>query len=378
MYCIHCGEKVEKGQNFCHVCGCTLQQSANETASTVQPKTESIHDQMKGTFMQATEKVNQMVGEQGSLEVNLKEVFSAVFKKHTKDEAETLFITGTKATTPPESEISTTWPRPWLFARIFSVFALTFLFLYICTMFFYNYLAIPGMIIIGSFAVPFSLMIFFWEMNAPRNISIYEVAKMFFIGGTSSLVTTLILYTFLPVYELDFTGAIIVGIVEEVGKLVIIIYFVKKLHPKFILNGLLIGAAIGAGFAAFESAGYAYMFADIYEYDYMISIIFMRAWMAIGTHTVWSAITGAALVAVKNSDPLKSDHVFSSRFLKLFAVPVILHAVWDMPLYSLHAFYFLFIVLIILAWVFIFSLIHAGLKQIVRIHEQTRDLSSNL
>jgi len=205
-------------------------------------------------------------------------------------------------------------------------------------------------------------------MNAPRNISFYEVGKMLFVGGAASLVTTLLLFSFFPVYDLTFTGAIVVGVVEEVGKLVIIAYFIKKLNPKFILNGLLIGATIGAGFAAFESAGYAYNIGVMHGEGAMISVIFMRGWMSIGTHVVWSAIAGAALLYVKGNNPLQNDHFFHPDFLKLFAVAIILHAVWDMPLYILHHFYLIFIIFICIAWVFIFSLISAGLKQINRIN----------
>lgn len=373
MFCINCGAQIEKDQKFCGICGMNLQEEMDtlfeEVSSATEEPSSSFQAQVKGTFLQATEKVNQLVGEEGSIDVNLIDVFSDVFKKHTKEEGEQLFISGTKKTTPKEIDISTTWPKPWFFSRVFFILAITFTFLYICTDVFQNVNAVPGLIIIGSFAVPFSLLILFWEMNAPRNISFYEVAQMFFVGGAASLVATLILYSIFPVLALDFSGAIIVGVVEEVGKLAIIIHFIRKINPKYILNGLLIGATIGAGFAAFESAGYAYSFGMMYGEDTMMSIIFMRGWMSIGTHVVWSAIAGAALVRVKGEHPLTSNHIFHKYFLKLFSVSIILHAVWDMPLYFLHNFYFLFIVLIIIAWIFIFSFINTGLKQIIRLNQ---------
>ena len=96
----------------------------------------------------------------------------------------------------------------------------------------------------------------------------------------------------------------------------------------------------------------------------MISLIFTRGWMAIGTHVVWAAIAGAALVYVKGDQPLKKDHFFNSKFLPLFSVPIILHAVWNMPITVLENLYFKYIVLIIIAWIFIFTLMNAGLKQI--------------
>ncbi|MBU5467317.1 PrsW family intramembrane metalloprotease [Virgibacillus sp. MSJ-26] len=322
---------------------------------------------MKDSFLYATDKINTWVGEQEKVDLNLKDIFSNVFKKHTKQEAELIFISGTSFTTPKEEDISSTWPKPWLFSRIFITLALTYLFLFIAMDIFQNIYALPGLMVIGSFAVPFSLLIFFWEMNAPQNISFYENSIMFFVGGAASIPATLILYSIFPVYDLTFSGAIIVGVIEEIGKLAIIIYFIRKLNPKYILNGLLIGAAIGAGFAAFESAGYAFTSELFGDYG-MTNVIFLRAWTGIGTHTIWSAIAGAALVYVKEDDKLTSNHIFSSKFIRLFAVSMILHAVWDMPLYALQNFYLQYIILIVIGWIFIFVLISAGLKQIVRIH----------
>ncbi|MFC5465199.1 PrsW family glutamic-type intramembrane protease [Lederbergia graminis] len=374
MFCSNCGNKLEDESKFCSTCGAKVNYPAettneiarvsSDTTPTTAETSKTFQAQVKDTFLNATGKINAMLGETGHIELNLKDVFSDVLKKHSKDDGEALFITGTKHTTPPEDQISTSWPKPWLFSRVFLFFAITYILLYISTYSFQNINALPGFIIIGSFAVPVSLLIFFWETNAPRNISFYEISKMLFIGGASSLVVTLFLFSFLPVHELDFAGAIIVGVVEEVGKLIIILYFIKNLNPKYILNGLLIGAAIGAGFAAFESAGYALRFGLMYGNSTMLDVIFLRAWTAIGTHTIWSAISGAALVYVKGNNPLKSDHLFNANFLKLFAVPVILHAIWDMPLYFLHKFNLLFIIIIVIGWVFIFSFIHVGLKQI--------------
>ena len=378
LFCFNCGEKARLEAEFCSYCGTRLDRqheqnhftahNDEEISATVEQAAKSVPEQVKGTFLQATEKINAMVGEQGAIDVNLRDVFSAVLKKHAKEEGEVLFISGTKMTTPKENEISTSWPKPWLFSRIFIVLAFSYSLLYICTYLFQNTNALPGLIIVGSFAAPFSLLIFFWEMNAPRNISIYETAKMFFVGGTASLVLTLFLYSIFPVYDLNFSGAIAVGVVEEVGKLAVVIYFIRKLNPKFILNGLLIGATIGAGFAAFESAGYAFNFGMNYGDEAMISVIFNRAWLSIGTHVVWTAIAGAALVYVKEENPFKQEHLLNSKFIKLFSVPVILHSIWDMPLYVLHNFNILYILLIITAWIFIFSLINAGLQQIVRLN----------
>ena len=47
------------------------------------------------------------------------------------------------------------------------------------------------------------------------------------------------------------------GIVEEVAKLLTVVVIMRNVRYKYILNGILFGATVGAGFAAFETAGYA-------------------------------------------------------------------------------------------------------------------------
>lgn len=400
MYCVNCGGLIDDDAKFCTYCGKPVPAALQQRIKTCQPieqqetnmtgrmrhqhaavaenemlrKDESTNKagmsfshHIKHSFEHATGKLNPLVGEEGNIRLDLKAIFSNVFKKHTKEEAELIFIAGTTYTTPNESDIPGTWPKPWFFSRIFLTLALTYLFLFIAMDIFQNLYALPGLMVVGSFAVPFSLLIFFWEMNAPRNISFYENAMMFFIGGAASIPATLILYSIFPVYDITFSSAIVIGIVEEVGKLAIIIYFINRLNPKYILNGLLIGAAIGAGFAAFESAGYAFA-SELFGDESMVYVTFLRAWTGIGTHTIWSAIAGAALVFVKGDYDVTTQHIFSWPFFRLFLVSMALHAIWDMPLYTLQTFYLQYIILIIIGWIFIFVLINAGLKQIVRIN----------
>lgn len=121
---------------FCGYCGTELRpikEHAFEDTESVagryaEQPTERLSSQVKATFLNATERVNAMVGEQGAMNINLRHVFSDVFVKHSKDEGELLFISGTKLTTPAEHEISTTWPKPWLFSRVFLVFLISYIF----------------------------------------------------------------------------------------------------------------------------------------------------------------------------------------------------------------------------------------------------------
>lgn len=98
--------------------------------------------------------------------------------------------------------------------------------LYVCCALFGNTNAIPGLIVVGSFTVPLSGLVLFLEVNAYRNISLYDIALIFLVGGCASLVATLFLFSIVGVSELDFIGSLLVGIIEEVGKAVIIYYYI--------------------------------------------------------------------------------------------------------------------------------------------------------
>lgn len=301
-----------------------MEAKAHETAQNTDLKNEA-----RSLFDNATKSIGRLAGNDESLNLNLKDMLSEVFKPHTKNEADEIFIAGTAKTTPAICDISEEWGKPWLFSRVFIAFTVTFIGLWVMAAIFNNTNAIPGLIFIGALTVPLSGLFFFYESNAFKNISIFEVIIMFFIGGVFSLLSTMVLYRFVVFSDqferfgsLTFFDAFLVGLVEETGKALIIVYFVNKLKTNKILNGLLIGAAIGAGFAVFESAGYILNFA-LGENVPLLDIVFTRAWTAIGGHLVWSAIVGAAIVIAKEQHGFEFKDIFDKRFLIFFLSAVV-------------------------------------------------------
>src|SRR5262249_44839602 len=124
---------------------------------------------------------------------------------------------------------------------------------------FNNPLMIPGLLTVGGFMMPFSLLIFFFEVNVLRNVPLYQILKMLFLGGILSVIAALVLLTWANPTQ-SWIGAVVIGVVEEAGKVAALLLMVKKLKYRWTLNGMLFGAAVGAGFAGFESAGYAGQF----------------------------------------------------------------------------------------------------------------------
>jgi RsiW-degrading membrane proteinase PrsW (M82 family) len=307
---------------------------------------------------------------------NLKAIFSRIGEKRTDEDIENAFTVGTRETTPPLSNIAATWPQPWLFGRMATASLLIFWGLYIGAAQFSNIIVIPGLLFVGAFAVPFACLIFFWEMNAPQNVSLYQTVKLLFTGGILSILISLLFFNNVSFLS-SWLGASSAGIVEESGKLLTVLALMrnKQKYP-WILNGLLFGAAVGTGFAAFESAGYA--FVALLEYgsvDVALGNIVVRGILAPFGHIIWTAITAAAIWRLKGFDKFRWELLQEKSFIRLFLLVVVMHMLWnadfDLPLLpSVFGIQFKHVLLGIIGWVIVLSLIQEGLKQIKKVQKE--------
>lgn len=307
---------------------------------------------------------------------SLKQMFSEVFRKHSVAEIEDYILVGSTKTTPPIDVVQTGWPKPWLFFRVLATLVVSYV---VCT-FTLMHLSdagnlIPAVMILGAFAVPLTTLTFFFEMNTPRNVSIHRIATLFLLGAVVSLIFALIGYT-MPV--LGSMGTMAAGIVEEVAKLLTVVIVVRGVRYKYILNGLLFGATVGAGFAAFETSGYALnqgllaaqpLHAGIVQ---MLEVLRTRAFLTPWGHVAWTAIAAGAFWRVKGDRPVQASMLFDSRFLKAFMIPVVLHTLWDAP-WQLP-FGGNYIISALVSWYVVFGLVQQGLRQVQeeqRAHLQT-------
>lgn len=300
---------------------------------------------------------------------SLKTIFGKVGEKRTDEDIESAFTVGTRQTTPAVGTIASHWPQPWLFLRFGGSALVVFVGLFLAVTQFQNELLIPGLLFVGSFAVPFASLIFFWEMNAPQNVSLYQTIKLLFSGGLASLLISLFFFSntgFLG----TFLGASSAGIVEESGKLLAVLLLMRaKSQYHWILNGLLFGAAVGTGFAAFESAGYAFVVLLQGGFSEAVSTIFLRGVLAPFGHVVWTAITAAAVWRVKGQRPFEWDMLKDPGFVRTFVAVMLLHMLWNSPLDVPILPYLWFlptkqIILGVIAWIMALGIIQTGLKQI--------------
>jgi RsiW-degrading membrane proteinase PrsW (M82 family) len=261
------------------------------------------------------------------------------------------------------------FPRPWLFVRTLAATLLAyFIFLLVLNVYQDTALtALPALIFCGCFAVPFAVLTLFFEMNTPQNVSIFQVIKLVLIGGALSFLMTFLMFDYVPLYKIY--GASSAGVIEELAKIIVVVFmsrsFIGARHS-YALNGLLYGAAVGTGFAAFESAGYALVAGlEANSFAALNTSIWMRGFLAPFMHITWTAIAaGAYWLAYRESHSfLKS--FFSARFLALFTISIILHFLWNFDVGASDMINSLKLLSIgLVSWVICFMLAATGFKQI--------------
>ena len=189
-----------------------------------------------------------------------------------------------------------------------------------------DHVLVPLVVDVGSFLVPVTLVAFALSRREPF-LTLEQIALAFLAAGTLGVVASASLEIYLlPATTGTFIG---VGVIEELGKgavLLAVAYHVPHRAPR---NGMLLGAIVGAGFAAFESAGYA-VSALIEHVDESPIVNIMeteatRAVLAPFGHITWTALLGGALFASSSNGRFR----MTQRLALTLVGIIVLHALWD-------------------------------------------------
>jgi protease PrsW len=186
---------------------------------------------------------------------------------------------------------------------------------------------IPTIILLGSFLVPVTFVTYAFSHAYPI-ITPQRIFGAFVVGGILGVLGASLLEAEFLNTPSAFTY-LGVGLIEEAVKLAALWLLARRLPRYAVRDGMVLGATVGLGFAAFESAGYAFnalfttnglSLLDVVETEVLRGIL-----TPIG-HGVWTAILGGAMFAAASRHwRLRA----TAALFGWYVVVALLHALWD-------------------------------------------------
>ena len=279
------------------------------------------------TFFQEASKEDSKIG--------WKDIFSESFVKHTRQDREYAMQTGTIARRMPEDRMLSTWSKPWLWWPLMKAGLALIVLLYVSEWILENFFG-TGLVVLNQMCViipplmiPLIMMVFFWELNIPQNISLGDMGAFYMVGGIVSFVVTAVMFLFVPGKPAKYAA-----LREEPGKLiasVLILYYIQKKQQKKIygLTGLVIGAAVGAAFSGLESMSYALNIAAVGSLQDVMNNQLMRSLFSVSGHVAYCIPYSCAIALNAEDGELKTSSFLNVQVLLSIVVSIGLHWVWN-------------------------------------------------
>src|SRR4029077_16001610 len=114
---------------------------------------------------------------------------------------------------------------------------------------------IPTVILLGSFLVPATAVVWYLDHYHSPEMTLVVVFKAFIVGGVLGVLAASLLESWLlSEGVLIYLGG---GLIEEAAKILALLFVARHLARYTVRDGIVLGATVGFGFAALESSGYA-------------------------------------------------------------------------------------------------------------------------
>ena len=164
-----------------------------------------------------------------------------------------------------------------------------------------NIILLPTIVLLGSFLVPVTAISWYLDHDGSASLSPRRIVSAFIIAAVMGLIAASLLEFWL-VYGNGPIGLLKVGFIEEFVKGAAIILLALGLRSYTTRDGMVLGAAVGFGFAALETSGYALASLFVVQGQQLFlslpSVVFtelVRAVLAPFGHGLWSAILGGVI-----------------------------------------------------------------------------------
>lgn len=187
---------------------------------------------------------------------------------------------------------------------------------------------VPTLLVLGALLVPVSFVVYVDGRNPAHDLPLSVLLSCALLGGAlgASVASVLEFDTMRRLGELP---TLSIGLIEEAAKLLVpigILIFTR--YRANLADGLLIGVAVGMGFAVLETLGYGFvvLLANGGGVSDAESLLLLRGILSPAGHAAW---TGLAAAALWWAHAQRWRPRALAAAVGVFLSVVVLHALWD-------------------------------------------------
>jgi protease PrsW len=189
---------------------------------------------------------------------------------------------------------------------------------------------IPTVVLLGSFLVPVTAMVWYLDHYESPVATPRVVLSTFVVGGVLGVLAACLMESWLASDRPLLYAA--VGLIEEFAKLMALVFIARRLSRYVTRDGVVLGAAVGFGFGALESSGYALnAFVVVQGHQVALSLgrlvltELLRGILAPVGHGLWTAILGGVLFSAARGGRLR----LTGKVVGTYILVSLLHTLWD-------------------------------------------------
>lgn len=184
----------------------------------------------------------------------------------------------------------------------------------------------PSLVMVGNFTVPVAYVAFLYERKNFSRLKMPIVSLAFLYGGLVGIIATSFIGPLFTI-EFDLGGVLAVGLIEEFAKILGVVVIARRRQHISEMDGLILGAAVGMGFAALESTGYAFT-AFLLSYGSIsstVEVTLFRGLLSPLGHGTWTAILAGVLFRESKNCCFR----INLQVIGAYLFVSILHAMWN-------------------------------------------------
>jgi RsiW-degrading membrane proteinase PrsW (M82 family) len=189
-----------------------------------------------------------------------------------------------------------------------------------------NPVLFPTVVMLGSFIVPITYVAFFYGRRHLSQLSLPTTAMSFFYGGVLGVFASALLE---PIFvrPSDPASVFVVGLIEEAAKILGVMVIARRRRHDSELDGLILGAAAGMGFASLESNGYAFVafLGSGGSLSATVMVTLLRGLLSPLGHGTWTAILASVLFREGSAGRFRINRKVIGAYLTVS----VLHGLWD-------------------------------------------------